>query len=114
MMVSLKNEPKLLLGGQEWNRSLMAKYHLFRWKLVYGTMDPYVAPEMRGAKLFGFRDQEDKPVLTSQIVSCNGREVTTRSGSVYILEDIDVDYRQWIDDNQMNYDPDNPIKFIKR
>lgn len=90
----------------------MKKYSLYKWSVVLDD-DPFRAPEINPGRLFGFRDQETKTVRTSPIVSANGREITTLSGSVYVLEDIDPEYLSWLEDNGLTYDPVNPIKFRK-
>lgn len=85
----------------------MATYHLHRWAVIG---DPYDAPEAAKLRLVGYRDQDEKRVHTSVIVEVNGREITTYSGSVYILEDIDPDYLKFLDETGEIYDPDNPIR----
>jgi len=39
---------------------------------------------------------EPRPVSTSNIVSAKGRHVTTNSGTVYVLGNIDPGYRRWL------------------
>lgn len=90
------------------------KYSLYKWSIVPTFDDPFKAPEINPGRLFGFRDQDPKSVRTSPIVSVNGREITTSSGSVYILEDIDPAYLSWLEDNGFEYDPVNPIKIKKK
>lgn len=87
----------------------MATHHLHRWSVI-DTGSAYDAPEARKLRLCGFRDQDTKRVHTSVVVEVNGREITTYSGSVYILEDIDPDYLQFLEDMGETYDPDNPIR----
>jgi len=89
----------------------MATYHLHRWSVV--CTDPYAAPELNRIRLCGYRDQEAKRVTTTVIVEIDGRQVTTYSGSVYILEDIDLDYLQFLDAMGETYDPQNPIRVKK-
>lgn len=86
----------------------MTTYYLHRWSVVGG--DPYRPPEENVIRLSGFRDQDERKINTSVIVGVNGREVTTYSGSVYILEDIDPDYLNFLNDTGKIYDPINPIK----
>lgn len=88
----------------------MATYHLHRWSV---SGDAYQAPEIASKYLCGYRDQEEKPIRSSAITKIDGRTITTYSGSVYILEDIDPEYRQWLEDNEIAYDPENPIYFRK-
>lgn len=87
----------------------MTTYHLHRWSLV-GDTDPYKPPEHNTIRLSGFRNQDSRRVTTSVILSVNGREVTTYSGSVYILEDIDPDYLKYLDSTGEIYNHDNPIR----
>lgn len=87
----------------------MTTYYLHRWSVV-GDDNPYKAPEEKATRLSGFRNQENKCVITSVVTAVNGREVTTYSGSVYILEDIDPDYLKYLDVTGETYDPDNPIR----
>jgi len=87
----------------------MATYHLHRWS-VGGEVDPYLPPESQVIRLTGFRDQDTRAVTTSPIIEVNGREVTTYSGSVYILEDIDPDYLEFLDKRGEIFDPENPIR----
>ena len=47
--------------------------------------------------------------MTSSIVKAEGRTITTYSGSVYILQDIEPGYFQWLQDNNIPYHEDNPI-----
>lgn len=85
------------------------KYHLYKWKITSKYNNPWLAPEANPICLIGFRDDENFPVKTTPIVSANGREITTYSGSVYILEDIDHDYLMWCNNNNIVYDYFNPI-----
>lgn len=87
----------------------MTTYHLYRWSVV-GDIDPYKSPEQQAPRLSGFRNQDKKRVTTSVILSVNGREITTYSGSIYILEDIDPDYLNHLNDTGEIYDPEHPIR----
>ena len=88
-------------------------YHLYRWRVINAYNDPYRAPEANPKCLAGYRDKERKAVMTSAIVKAEGRQITTYSGSVYILEDMDPDYRQWLEKNNLSFDPESPLKIIK-
>ena len=87
----------------------MATYHLHHWRVVTLYDNPYLAPEVNPKCLAGFRDEHKRTVRTSPIAEVNGCEVTTESGSIYILEDMDPDYRDWLIDQGIDIDPDNPI-----
>lgn len=91
----------------------MATYHLYRWSVIGPEPDAFRAPELDYRCLVGFRDQQEKPVRTSSIASVEGRKVTTVSGSVYILEDINPEYLDYINSSGREFDPENPIKIIK-
>jgi hypothetical protein len=90
-------------------------YHLHRWSVImYGG--PYTSPEASSKCLCGFRSpgNDAKKVRTSPIDKINGREITTESGSVYILEDMDPDYRSWMEQEGIEWDPECPLKFKKK
>lgn len=92
----------------------MSTYHLHRWSITTYSDDPWLAPEMNPICLLGCRIPGNKTVRTSPITQINGREITTETGSIYILEDMDPDYRHWLEDNGMEYDPANPIKKVEK
>jgi hypothetical protein len=85
------------------------KKNLYKWWVRQYYTDPYRAPEDNFTCLGGFIEGKDLPIKTSKIVEVNGIEVTTKSGSVYILCDINVDYYQYLKDNNIKYDTSNPI-----
>lgn len=96
-------------------------WYLYQWGVTGASNNPYLAPEVNPKCLIGFRfdhkilwDQNltlnCKRVLTSPIIKINGKEIHTKSGSLYILEDIDPDYLQWIKENNIKYDSNNPLK----
>ena len=86
----------------------MAMYQLHKWAVV-GDGDPWVAPELCSKRLTGYRDKETKQVVTSPIVKVEGKKITTRSGSVYILEDVSEQYREWLRDSGIPFNPEQPI-----
>lgn len=86
----------------------MATYQLHKWAVV-GDGDPWVAPELCSKRLTGYRDKETKQVVTSPIVKVEGKKITTRSGSVYILEDVSEQYREWLRDSGIPFNPEQPI-----
>jgi hypothetical protein len=88
-------------------------YVLKNWSVSYRTDDPWVAPECNPKCLKGNRygnGEEGRGVLTSAIVKIDGKKITTFSGSVYILEEPDPNYLQWMKKEGYNFDPENPIK----
>lgn len=85
-------------------------YNLYKWRVVPLYNKSYLAPEANPVCLSGYRNDETFPIKTSPIKKADGRQITTLSGSVYILEDIDVDYLSWCIDNNIDYNYDNPIK----
>lgn len=86
----------------------MATYHLYKWSVSLNP-SPYIAPEANFPRLAGWRVEDDIQVLTSRIVKAEGRNVTTSSGSVYILEEIDPEYLKWMRKFGYTYNPINPI-----
>lgn len=72
---------------------------------------PYDAPEVR--RLSGTLEN-GKQITTSPIVDANGRSVRTRSGSLYLLGDISTDYLKWMQENNIAYDHEQPIKELRR
>lgn len=87
-------------------------YNLYKWSVVPLCNQPCLPPEANPICLSGYRNDETFPVKTTPVKKVNGREITTLSGSVYILEDIDIEYLSWCNNNNINYDYDNPIKII--
>lgn len=94
-------------------QTLERVYKLHKWSTY---RDPYLAPEVSGLCLMGYRDPEPDPrlvdskVLTSAVKSARGRRIKTVSGSIYLLQDPDPDFVKWMRDNNYPFDPNNPIK----
>lgn len=80
-----------------------------------GSSD-YHAPELRGLCLVGDvtghpRRPDGTRVQTSPIVAVDGRQIRTRSGSVYHLEgDPHPAYLAWLAECGRDYDAEQPIK----
>jgi hypothetical protein len=78
---------------------------------------PHLPPEVQRSSLSGevynhpgFEDSES--IITSAIDTAEGRQVTTASGSVYLLEGPpDSAYAEWMKNRGIQYDPENPITF---
>ena len=87
----------------------MATFKLSNWSVQHDN-SPYTAPEAIIKYLVGIRDSDNKRIRTSYYVRVNGIEVTTSSGSVYILGEVDPEYRQWLFDHNIPFDINNPIK----
>lgn len=79
-------------------------YHMYKWSLVLHSEASYEF----GVCLFGYRDNEEKKVKTSPIVSVNGILIKTKN-STYLLEDADPEYMKWVLSKNVDYDPNNPI-----
>jgi len=92
----------------------MSKNHLYRWSVVGYYDNPFLAPEANPRCLTGFRNQELKRIRTSPIKEINGKEITTETGSIYILEDMDQEYRTWLETNEIDWDPENPIRLLTK
>lgn len=85
------------------------KKNLYKWWVRPYYSDPWIAPECNFNCLGGFIEGNDNPLKTSKIVAANGLEITTYSGSIYVLQDINPEYYQFIKENNIPYDPNNPI-----
>lgn len=92
----------------------MSGIRLHRWSVVSSCDDPFAAPELHQQCLLGIRDSDGKYVRTSPIAKAEGKEITTRSGTLYILEDMDPDFRLWLEEQEIQYDPENPITFKEK
>lgn len=120
--LTLCNVSSLMVSGRKRRRQFSdgqsnfigirnVKHHLYRWAVVAYYDDPYRAPEINPKCLAGYRDQDPRRIRTSPIKEINGKEITTESGSVYILEDMSQEYREWLEANNIDWDPENPIHF---
>ena len=82
------------------------------WSIV-GSVDPYRAPELRIIHLAG--TVADHPtglkgkIRTSAITQVKGREVTTKSGTKYLLGCIEPKYRKWLRKNRPLWNWRKPI-----
>jgi hypothetical protein len=74
-------------------------------------MAPEVAVRVLEGRVYGHpRKPDGRMIVTSDLVSAEGRVVKTHSGSVYLLGAIDPKYLAWMRENGFEYDPENPIK----
>lgn len=93
----------------------MDKTRLENWS-VQG--DRYQAPECAQPCLVGKvynhpksdRHPDGKKIRTSFIKKIEGKVITTYSGTVYCLGKPDSKYLQWIKNNNIKFDPENPIR----
>lgn len=103
--VSFLNEMKERLGA-----NARQVQRLNNWSVGASVYDP---PELKVIRLMGTLES-GKKIITSPVVEVTGRAVRTASGSVYLLGDISPDYHQWMQENNMPYDHEQPIKAVQR
>ncbi len=78
------------------------------WSVVSAA---YAAPETNPRLyLRGTRTTDGKRIDTSAIVKCEGRIVTTHSGSRYRLGRIHPEYRAWLREQRLPYNARQPIR----
>lgn len=86
---------------------------IWNWHVTPTWSSLYKAPELRRVCLSGtiaeHKGRKDCQVMTSYIVAVDGKLITTRSGSVYRLGEIDPEYRKYLAEERPNWDPENPI-----
>lgn len=92
------------------------------WYVSVSEADAYQPPENQRQCLTGvvakhksIRDgvvRDNVRVTTSYIVDVDGKEVTTRSGSVYTLGKIQHEYREYLREIRPDWDEENPITMI--
>lgn len=79
------------------------------WSVSLCPHRPYDAPEIQDHfHLLGTINGKEK--LTTRVVRTDGRLVTTKSGSVYRLGRVRPEYRAWVKEKGLNYDPAQPVK----
>lgn len=85
---------------------------LENWKCLGAN---YAAPEVNALALIGTvydhptaRHFDGKEIQTSRVMSADGRTVQTRN-TTYELGEADPDFVQWMEDNDIKFDPENPI-----
>ncbi len=86
------------------------------WRTVH-LAGPYVAPEINPVGISGVvppgadpRRPEGSPITTSMVVAIEGRVVTTKSGTRYILGKIQSAFRRWMRKQGIAFDWRHPIK----
>lgn len=87
---------------------------LENWSVV--TRDPYSPPEYGiylAGSVYGHATRPDgQKITTSRIVEVNGRKVTTASGSIYEVGEVNPEYAKYLLEQGKPINPDNPIKLI--
>jgi len=85
------------------------------WSIV-GSVDFYKAPEQKTIHLAGVIESHPTglkgPIKTSAIEQVKGREVTTKSGTEYLLGNIEPKYRKWLRKNRPLWNWRKPITVI--
>ena len=89
------------------------------WSTCYRDTDPFRAPELRGLAVQGWTDNDPRkpgktPIVTSPVVSVDGRTFRTRSGTLYALGRIDPKFRRWLRMEGRKYDPARPIAVVEK
>lgn len=77
-----------------------------KWALVNRNSDPYKAPEQSAPALRGWVDGEE--ILTSLITKTEGRNIITKSGTVYELGTPDPNWIHFLSESGRYYNPDDP------
>ena len=83
--------------------------------------DGFTAPELLTKHLEGAvfrhpksnRHPDGKYITTSSICGCEGRVVTTASGTKYKLGRVNRKYRAWMKSKGLQYDRKNSVKMVK-
>jgi len=90
---------------------------LENWSVLAPT-DPYTPPENCGSMLHGeVYGHPNKNLLdgdyirTNIIIHVEGRNATTKSGTVYELGEPDPGYLKWCEEHGYKLDPEQPLKF---
>lgn len=92
-------------------------YRLKNWAIIYAIKNPFLAPELNFKILTGnVYDHPKFPdgavIATSKIVSSNGLDVTTKSGTVYTLDGpAHKEFEELVADEGRSIDYDDPIKW---
>lgn len=87
---------------------------LENWSCGYSSDDRYAAPELSRLRLLGVVADESnkrngKRIQTSAVTKIDGRVITTASGSVYELGEVDPAYLAWIREQGREFNPEQPI-----
>lgn len=95
------------------------KVRLKNWGIVEDPRcTPYQAPETRQRCLHGAvyghsKFKDGTVITTSPIYESDGIIITTASGTIYILKNVDPEYKKFCKENNIKLDLKNPIKIKK-
>ncbi len=95
----------------------MKPIRIDQWRTVHARpLNLFRSPESCGIAVSGVvapgedpRMPEGCPITTSEIVSVDGHQFRTRSGTLYVLGTIDPKFREWLRVNRPNWNPEQPI-----
>jgi hypothetical protein len=93
---------------------------LENWSLGFypsSKENPYLSPQQRVrvlcGRVYGNPEYADgHPIRTNYVVAARGRLVTTFSGSVYELGEVDPHYRAWSQEQGFGWDEENPVRIV--
>lgn len=105
---------------------MQREYKLENWSVIETPNSPYVPPECKVKRLHGScperarevyykltEDLQKDDITTSAISKIDGRKITTESGNIYLLGEVDPKYIEYLDSIGIKLDQENPIKWIK-
>ena len=102
---------KISMEQKQMDKQLV---HLDNWSVVNDGSSPYAAPETITSRLSGttsghpmYKDGDE--IVSSSIISSEGRKVETKH-TIYSLGMRHPDYKQWMNANNIDFDPDHPVK----
>jgi hypothetical protein len=80
-----------------------------KWKVVSlpGSSEMFLTGEVYGHPNF----EEGCLIVTSSIQGSNKKKAWTKN-TMYLLEDVHPDYLQWVKNNNLNWDEEEPIKML--
>jgi len=74
-------------------------------------IEPFQAPEVKHyLYLIGTRSTDNVRVITSHVISTKGRIVRTNSGTLYFLGTVEKEYLDWMNEHNIDFDINNPVK----
>lgn len=77
-------------------------------------MAPEICPRLLQGKVYGDSEHSDGThLVTAEVRNVKGCIATTSDGLVYRLGEVDKGYRDFMRDNNIDFDPENPIRMVK-